>query len=138
MITKNKVLAYIFREKDGVKEVLVFDHRDHPEVNPQVPAGTVEEGEHIELAVLREVFEESGLKLDKHETYIGCFDYHRKDIDELHKRHVYTFYTEGLPNSWEHIVSEGDEDKGLSFQYYWLIVEEAQAKLVGSMGDYLS
>lgn len=40
-MTKNeKVLAYIYREYEGFLQVLVFDHPNAPEVNPQVPSGT--------------------------------------------------------------------------------------------------
>ena len=40
---------------------MVFTHRDIPEAGVQVPAGTVEEGETLDAAVLREVHEETGL-----------------------------------------------------------------------------
>ena len=55
--TVKKVVAYITRGD----ELLVFTHRDSPEAGVQVPAGTVEEGETLDAAVLREVHEETGL-----------------------------------------------------------------------------
>ena len=36
---RQRVVAYVTRERDGVKELLVFDHRDHPGAGTQVPAG---------------------------------------------------------------------------------------------------
>ena len=66
-----KVTAFIVREKDGVKELLVFKH---PTAGIQIPAGTVEVGEDIETAVKREVYEETGLQFVEIENYLGCFE----------------------------------------------------------------
>ncbi|EQC45187.1 NUDIX domain protein [Bacteriovorax sp. BSW11_IV] len=137
MITKNKVLAYIFRNNNGVKELLVFDHRDFKDVSPQVPAGTVDDGEPFEVAAVREVYEESGLKFERPTSFLGSFYYRREDINQIHKRHVYLFETDEVMDHWQHVVSDGDEDKGLVFNYYWLPAEVAREKLVGSMGEYL-
>jgi 8-oxo-dGTP pyrophosphatase MutT (NUDIX family) len=54
-----KVTAFIIRQRNAQQELLVFAH---PTVGVQVPAGTVEEGEAFEDAVLREAEEETGLK----------------------------------------------------------------------------
>lgn len=62
MLYKKKVHAYITREKEGVMQLLVFKHRDIHEAGIQVPGGTVDEGETLEAAILREVQEESGLR----------------------------------------------------------------------------
>lgn len=53
-----KVTAFITRRRNDATELLVFRH---PYAGIQVPAGTVELGESIEAALLREVQEESGL-----------------------------------------------------------------------------
>ena len=66
-----KVTAFIIRERNGVKELLVFKH---PTAGVQIPAGTVEKDEDIETAVKREVYEETGLQLVKTENYLGCFE----------------------------------------------------------------
>ena len=66
-----KVTAFIVRERDSVKELLVFKH---PTAGIQIPAGTVEKGEDIETAVKREVFEETGLRLVEIERYLGCIE----------------------------------------------------------------
>lgn len=54
-----KVVAFITRERQGRRELLVFDHDMS---GTQVPAGTVEYGEELEAAVLREVWEETGYR----------------------------------------------------------------------------
>lgn len=53
-----KVTAFITRLSEAGPELLVFRH---PTSGIQLPAGTVEEGESPEAAVLREVEEETGL-----------------------------------------------------------------------------
>ena len=66
-----KVTAFIVRESGGVKELLVFKH---PTAGIQIPAGTVEDGESLETAVKREVYEETGLQFVEIENYLGCFE----------------------------------------------------------------
>ena len=66
-----KVTAFIVREREGVKELLVFKH---PTAGVQIPAGTVEKHEDIETAVKREVYEETGLQFVEIENYLGCFE----------------------------------------------------------------
>ena len=66
-----KVTAFIVRERDGIRELLVFKH---PTAGVQIPAGTVEKDEDIETAVKREVYEETGLQLVEIKDYLGCFE----------------------------------------------------------------
>ena len=49
-----------------------------PEVNPQVVGGTVDNNESPEEAIIREVFEESGLNLSI-KRKIGEFEYYVSD-----------------------------------------------------------
>jgi 8-oxo-dGTP pyrophosphatase MutT (NUDIX family) len=66
MNTVNKVTAFILREVGKEKQILMFRH---PNAGIQIPAGTVEDGETPEIAVLREVVEETGLdkvRIDRH------------------------------------------------------------------------
>ena len=78
--TIQKVTAFITREKDGVKELLVFKH---PTAGIQIPAGTVEEGEDIETAVKREAYEETGLQFVEIENYLGCFENELEDSQRI-------------------------------------------------------
>ena len=70
-IAVKKVTAYVTRERNGVKELLVFKH---PSAGVQIPAGTVEDGESLETAVKREIYEETGLKLVKIEKSLGYIE----------------------------------------------------------------
>ena len=78
--TIQKVTAFITREKDVVKELLVFKH---PTAGIQIPAGTVEEGEDIETAVKREAYEETGLQFVEIENYLGCFENELEDNQRI-------------------------------------------------------
>ncbi len=128
-----KVLAYIYRNPE---EVLVFNHLLYPEVSPQVICGTVEESEGLEEAVLREIFEESGLRL-KNPALLKTASYIRKDLNQLHERNIFELFDVNLPDKWKHVVSSGEEDQGMEFEFYWLSTNEAKLKLVGEMGLYL-
>ena len=118
---KHKVLAYITRERDGCRELLVFTHRDYPEAGVQVPAGTVEPGEAIEAALFREIREESGLtnlqlarKLAEHE-----------ETEWGQIRHVFHLIApNGTPDRWTYIVHGKGEDAGMVFEYCWLDLSE--------------
>ncbi|MGC4108070.1 MAG: NUDIX domain-containing protein [Thermomicrobiales bacterium] len=57
MTTRRKAFAYIVHRG----RIVLLHHPDHPEAGIQVPAGTMEDGETPEDAVLREAFEETGL-----------------------------------------------------------------------------
>ena len=66
-----KVTAFVTRECNGVKELLLFRH---PRAGVQIPAGTVEDGENPETAVKREVYEETGLRNVKIEKSLSCVE----------------------------------------------------------------
>jgi 8-oxo-dGTP pyrophosphatase MutT (NUDIX family) len=58
MTEVGKVTAFITREANEVRQLLVFRH---PHAGIQLPSGTMEAGETPEIALLREVHEETGL-----------------------------------------------------------------------------
>jgi 8-oxo-dGTP pyrophosphatase MutT (NUDIX family) len=64
-----KVTAFITRDTDAGRELLVFTHAD---AGIQVPAGTMEAGETPETAVLREAYEETGLTAVRIAAYLGA------------------------------------------------------------------
>ena len=59
---KRKVLAYITKGEDDKRELLVFSHKDFPQVGYQVPGGTVEDEELLIDALFREIEEDPVLK----------------------------------------------------------------------------
>lgn len=66
-----KVTAFITRKRLFGTQLLVFQH---PTAGIQLPAGTVEMGEDLETAVLREAFEETGLSQLNLKKYLGCWE----------------------------------------------------------------
>ena len=116
-----KVAAYILRKNvKGNDELLVFAHRDFPDVPIQVPGGTVEFGEHPDDAVVREIMEESGLTELQLIKKLGDI---RIQGDGSHKSLQRFFYLFRVPettaDSWDHRVGGNGEDVGLVFSYKW-------------------
>ncbi|MFV0937648.1 MULTISPECIES: NUDIX hydrolase [Bacillus cereus group] len=137
MLYKKKVHAYITREKEGVMQLLVFKHRDIHEAGIQVPGGTVDEGETLEVAILREVQEESGLRHLCIERFLADYIIHVKEKQEYEKRHFFhvTLLTD-VKDTWEHIVSAGEKDQGLAFSYEWVNIAKCP-ELAGKQGEFL-
>lgn len=121
---KSKVIAYITRNHG--EELLVFDHRDFEAAGTQVPAGTVESGEDLKLAILREIKEESGLIIAQDQLVpLGQFEWRRFDRKEIHQRHVFWINLEASPlERWTHVVQGNGEDQDLVFNYYWIKIDD--------------
>ncbi len=131
-----KALAYVVRGD----ELLVFRHADFPEAGLQVPAGTVEEGEAPDAAVIREVSEESGLTSVRLVSLVGTY----RHVPEgqkcaVHERYVYHLeFTGKTPSRWTHIESfRSDGGPPVSFRFYWMKLNDPDLNLSGGQGDLL-
>jgi 8-oxo-dGTP pyrophosphatase MutT (NUDIX family) len=130
---KYKVLAYITRERDGRRELLAFTHRDYPEVGVQVPAGTVEPGEAIEAALLREIREESGLTNLRLARKLA----EQEETEWGQIRHVFHLIApNGTPDRWTHVVHGKGEDAGMVFEYGWIDLSRG-VELAGEQRKWL-
>jgi ADP-ribose pyrophosphatase YjhB (NUDIX family) len=128
----DRVLAYVTRERDGHKELLVFDHRDHPKAGAQVPAGRLEPGEELEAGLLRELEEESGLA-DAHVVRkFGTFAPRELPHGRAYTNHAFEVEALGAPDRWEHVVAGGGDDAGLVFLYRWVPLAPAPKLWGGS------
>lgn len=131
----DKVVAYILRGQGRDAKLLVFEHdKQWSEAGIQVPAGTVDQGEAIEVAVLREAEEECGLRdlriVRKLDEYILFRHTHK----QFNRRHVFWLETKDTRDSWIHQVAGDGVDQGMSFHFYWMPLQEAEYRLVGSFG----
>lgn len=119
-----KVVAYITRRRAmAPRQLLVFAHKDMPEVPIQVPAGTIDSGESIEAALFREVWEESGLSALCLERKLGIAEFIQDG--EIRQQHYFLLEaTTELPERWEHTVQGLGLDAELIFSYFWIGAEQ--------------
>lgn len=137
-VIKRKVIAYVTRGS----HLLVFKHIHFPEAGIQVPAGTIKDGEKAETAVLREVFEETGLenlyinRSLSNET-INMRDYGK---DEIHNRDFFHLIcSQKTPANWIHIEkypSEGNNTE-IFFECFWVDLLDVYPQLTGGQGARL-
>lgn len=120
--------AALLRHRGGVVEVLAFEH---PLAGVQLVKGTVERGEELAAAVVRELEEESGVVDAVPTALIGTWDRvvgagPREDGPaERHRWHVFTLRsTRPLPDEWDHVARGSSEEDGLVFRLRWLVVDE--------------
>lgn len=130
-----KVVIYILRIKKNRQEILVFDHVKYPEVSQQVPAGTVELNEDLQLAAIRELYEESGVKLAALQL-AGSYVFFGIHSGQFQERNIFVSEaSEALKDEWIHTVSGKGDDQNLQFKYYWMPIEEAHKSLKGRLAD---
>lgn len=137
-VRKHKVLAYITHGE----RLLVFRNPLAPEAGIQVPAGTVEEGEDPEAAVLREAVEETGL----HDlTVVGLLGEQERDMaeygrDEIHHRRFYHLRCTGdPPSTWrqdELHPSDGGAEP-IPFDFFWARLPDEVPDLIADQGAML-
>jgi 8-oxo-dGTP pyrophosphatase MutT (NUDIX family) len=113
--------------------LLVFDEPDFPEIELQVPGGTMEPGESPEEAARREFFEETGLMLPDTLSQFATRDYRyvKGDREICHRRHHFHVALEGEHRqTWLH--HELTPDSGgapIRFRFFWLSPGEAVTRL---------
>ena len=116
----DRVVAYVTRERDGRRELLVFDHRDHPDAGTQVPAGRLEPGEDLEAGLLRELAEEAGLADARIVLKFATFGPGELPHGRAYTNHAYELESPGARDEWDHTVLGDGDDAGLVFRYRWV------------------
>jgi 8-oxo-dGTP diphosphatase len=111
--------------------LLVFDHRDAPQAGVQIPAGTIRAGELPEVAVRREVEEETGLADLRLVGHLGTYDHRTNPLNvppghEHQRRHAFHLEAHGaVDESWLH-WERGDGDTiPIAFEIYWIPLRTA-------------
>ena len=112
------MLMYVTRERDGRKELLVFDCPSHLHEGTQVPAGRLDDGETLEQGLRREIHEETGLdrvtvvrRLDWPEGFLAASEYENHAFEVV--------LDEPAADHWEHVVLGDGDDSGLVFFLRW-------------------
>ena len=120
---RQRVVAYVTRLRDGRRELLVFDHRDHPDALTQVPAGRLDPGESVEEGLRRELLEEAGIEGASivRELPAGALEHGRGYENRLLEVAV----EDELPDEWDHVVTGDGDDAGYVFRYRWVPLDEA-------------
>ena len=133
----HKVLIYAtWRE-----QLLVFDEPDFPDIELQVPGGTMEPGESPEAAALREFVEETGLVRPVTLLPLATQDYRfMKDGRQIcHRRHYFHAQLAGeQSDTW--LNFEMTPDGGgppIRFRLFWLGLDEAARRLGYGMEEGL-
>ena len=111
---RRRVLAYVTREREGDRELLVFDQEADPGAGTQVPAGRLDPGETLEKGLLRELHEESGIERATIVRELGSWN-------TRYENHAFEVRVDGeeAADTWEHVVHGDGDDAGLVFRYRW-------------------
>ena len=113
---RKRVLAYVTRRREGVTELLVFDHQDDPSAGTQVPAGRLDPNETLVECLLRELDEEAGI-----DDGVVVRELPRPDWPSRYENHAFEVRSPGYEgaDTWEHVVHGDGDDAGLVFRYRW-------------------
>ena len=135
---KRKAFAYITHGD----RLLVFTHPHAPEAGIQVPAGTVEDNEQPEDAVLREAREETGLEHLVVARFLGEQRRNMSDFerDEVHHRFFYHLVCEGAPpERWQnHELDPADAGtEPPLFELFWVRLPHDVPELIADHGALL-
>jgi 8-oxo-dGTP pyrophosphatase MutT (NUDIX family) len=110
---RRRVAVYVERGSD----LLVFEHRDHPESGTQIPAGGLETDEPPEAGAVREVFEETGLRLSASPLLLGTYE-HPDGLGRPSRTYFFKVDAPSdAPDAWEHRVTGKGDDKDLIFLF---------------------
>lgn len=140
MIERTKVLAYITHGS----RLLVLTHPESPEAGIQVPGGTVEAGEDIADAALREATEESGLTGLRLGALLGKLSLNRADVglDEIHHRHYFHVWCDQTPpESWRHYEFTASDrpanHEPIPLDFHWVNLPDGVLPLIAKHDAFL-
>lgn len=119
----SKVCACVWRNRPTGPEMLAFAH---PTAGNQIVKGTLEPGEDLALALLRELAEESGLQRDQAGEYMGLLHHGGAGgiasggTFEHQIWHLFALEAQGTePEHWQHTAVGSLDEEGLEFQFFW-------------------
>jgi 8-oxo-dGTP pyrophosphatase MutT (NUDIX family) len=113
-----KVCPVVLRRVGSVVEVLAFEH---PLAGRQLVKGTIEQGESIEDAALRELAEESGIEGAVITRSLGIWS---SDFEGQVWAFVECAVGKSCPETWVH---HAPDDGGHAFRFFWHPLREIAA-----------
>jgi 8-oxo-dGTP pyrophosphatase MutT (NUDIX family) len=129
MAIPRKVLIYATSSRD----LLVFDEPDFPHVPLQVPGGTVEPGEELAAAAMREFTEETGLAPPAPFRFLTTVFYSFTHADKQHTHERSYFHVAldgGPPETWINIEQTPfDGGPPIRFRLHWIALDSAPQAL---------
>lgn len=136
---KTSVMGFILREKETNNyELLSLSSQSIPNAFLRVPGGGVEKYENLVDALFREIREESGLTDLTLIRKIGIHYYYKPYIKRFVERHDFLLLASpDTADSWKHLVTGVDKDRGIIFEYRWL--KEPEFPIIdGELRSYLT
>lgn len=105
----NKACPVVLRVRGGVREILAFRH---PSAGLQIVKGTIEPGEALARACVRELEEESGIRSEAG-PFLGEWQAgYDEQVWGFHEMHC----ADELPETWQHFTEDGG---GRTFTFFW-------------------
>jgi 8-oxo-dGTP pyrophosphatase MutT (NUDIX family) len=109
-MTANRVCPVVLRRIEPAVAILAFEH---PLAGHQLVKGSIEAGESIEAAALRELAEESGIEGARPTRSLGTWE---SGFQEQVWAFVVCEPADVLPESWLHRALD---DGGRDFRFFW-------------------
>lgn len=132
-----KAFAYV---TSGTR-LLLFTHPRHPQAGIQVPSGTVQPGERPGDAVLREAYEETGLRELTIGAWLGrdVFDARPFGKEEHHDRWFWHVVAGGeVPERWDHDEMFSENGSGpIPFSFFWAELREPLPPLIAGHDRFI-
>jgi 8-oxo-dGTP pyrophosphatase MutT (NUDIX family) len=134
-----KVVVYVIHRG----HLLVFIHPDAPEAGLQVPAGSVEPGEHPSTAARRELEEETGIKAATLQPLgTARYDMSAHGRNEIHERSFFLaepLDDEPIDRRWRRLETHDGVGEPDVFELYWLPLDtpDLASELAAGQGALL-
>lgn len=118
LLVRQRVVAYVTRERKGIAEILTIETLGHPEDGIQVPAGRIDHWETLEEGLLRELAEETGLTAVRIVRELPDFECTYRTYSHNHAFHLVA--EEKTADAWEHRVHGDGVDAGMIHLCRWI------------------